>query len=89
MGGLVEHLDLFDQTPDPPKAWLVFLGQLAAQAASGQLPEGHHFLFTLSGVARDAVGRQDRGLAVGLSCLLAASCASTGDFDQVRMLHDG
>ena len=84
MGGLVQHLDVLSRAPDPCRAWMAMLGQLTHQAASGQLPEGHHFLRTLAAVAREAVGRDEGGFAAGLACLMASSCASAGDLGQVH-----
>ena len=84
MGGLVQHLDVLSRAPDPCRAWLAMLGQLTHQAASGQLPEGHHFLRTLAAVAREAVGKDEEGFAAGLACLMASSCASAGDLGQVH-----
>ena len=59
------------------------LSQLTAQAASGQLPEGYHFVATLAGVAREAVAKPDLEFAAALACLKAASSASSGDMHQV------
>ena len=53
-------------------------------AASGQLPEGVHFVPTLSGVAKDALPGHSAAFAARLACLSASLHAAVGDLQQVQ-----